>query len=285
MTNIWKKIPSIIFIGISTNIRKEIPSITFTGVTTNIRKKIPSITFTGIKTNIRKNTVNYLYWDNDQHTKEIPSIIFIGIMTNIRKNIGDMRTFDKRKICKLSVWLMKVCRKSTRFCKRFRQNPLGLVQDLRESTPLGKSFARIHSAFDKRFARIHSAFDNHLRESTRLSIKGLRESTRLGETFARIHPDFDKRFARIHSAFDKIFNKSSPESTGLYNEWRLWARHTGDDIFDDKKVNARCLFFFRNLRLDTMIGKDRTDGIWSNKTLGDRCNHVWIDIVYMLCMH
>jgi len=72
-----------------------------------------------------------------------------------------MRIFDKRKICKLSVWLMKVCRKNTRFRKRFRQNPLGLVQDLRESTWLGKSFARIHSAFDKRFARIHLAFDKH----------------------------------------------------------------------------------------------------------------------------
>ena len=205
-------------------------------------------------------------------------------MTNKRKNTGDMRNFDKRKICKLSVWLMKVCRKSTRFCKRFRQNPLGLVQDLRESTRLGKSFARIHSAFDKRFARIHSAFDNHLRESTRLSIKGLRESTRLGETFARIHPDFDKRFARIHSAFDKIFNKSSPESTGLYNEGRPWARHTWDDIFDKKKSKCK-MFIFRNLRLDTMISKDRTEETRSDKTLGDRCNHVWIDIVYMLCMH
>ena len=30
----------------------------------------------------------------------------------------------------------------------------------------------------------------------------------------------------------------------------------------------------RNLRLDTMIGKYRTDGIRSNKTLGDRFNHV-----------
>jgi len=144
--------------------------------------------------------------------------------------------------------------KSTRLSTRFARIHLAF----------DKTFARIHSAFDKRFARIHSAFD---------------------KTFARIHSDFDKRFARIHSAFDKTFNKSLPESTGLYNEWRLWARHTGDDIFDDKKVNARCLFFFRNLRLDTMIGKDRTDGIWSNKTLGDRCNHVWIDIVYMLCMH
>jgi len=33
---------------------------------------------------MKENTVNYLYWDNDQHTKEIPSIIFIGIKTNIR---------------------------------------------------------------------------------------------------------------------------------------------------------------------------------------------------------
>jgi len=45
------------------------------------------------------------------------------------------------------------------------------------------------------------------------------------------------------------------------------------------------VYFFRDLRLDTMIGKDRTDGIRSDKTLGDRCNHVGIDIVFMLCMH
>ena len=41
------------------------------------------------------NTVNYFYWGNDQHTKgntvnireKIPSIIFTRIMTNIRKKI------------------------------------------------------------------------------------------------------------------------------------------------------------------------------------------------------
>jgi len=51
-----------------------------------------------------------------------------------------------------------------------------------------------------------------------------------------------------------------------------------------RRVNARYLFF-RNLRLNTMIDKDRTEGIRPDKTLGDRCNHVWIDNVYMLCMH
>ena len=168
---------SITFTGVMTNTREEIPSITFTGVTTNIRKEVSSITFTGIKTNIQNgNTVNYLYWGNDQHTKEnTVNYLYWGNDQHTEedtvnylyrgndqhtKNTGDMRTFDKRKTCKLSVWLMKVCRKSTRFRKRFRQNPLGLAQDLRESTRLGKSFARIYSAFDKRFARIHLAWWN-----------------------------------------------------------------------------------------------------------------------------
>jgi len=113
----------------------------------------------------------------------------------MKGNTGDMRNFDKRKICKLSVLLMKVCRKNTRFRKRFCQNPLGLVQDLRESTRLGKSLARIHSAFDKRFARIHSAFDKRF----------ARIHSAFDKRFARIHSAFDKRFARIHSAFDKRF--------------------------------------------------------------------------------
>jgi len=66
------------------------------------RKKL-SITFIGVMTHIRKgNTVNYLYWGNDQHTKgntvnylhwgndehtkeEIPSITFTKVTTNIQK--------------------------------------------------------------------------------------------------------------------------------------------------------------------------------------------------------
>jgi len=207
MTNIQKEIPSITFIGVMTDIRKKISSITFTGIMTNIRKEIPSIIFTGIMTDIRK---------------KIPSITFTGIMTNLGKILGKWEytgknclggtchlkstwlvtflnyitgneTFDKRKTCKLSVWLMEVCRKSIRFRKRFRPNPLGLVQDLRESTRLGKTFARIHSAFDKTLARIHSAFDKR---------------------FARIHSAFDKHLTRVHQN-PLGFTKNPPKSTGL----------------------------------------------------------------------
>jgi len=120
-------------------------------------------------------------------------------MTNIRKELGTWDLLIWERTCKLSVWLMKVCRKSTRFRKRFRQNPLGLVQDLRESTRLGKSFARIHSAFDKRFARIHSDFDKRF----------ARIHSAFDKRFARIHSAFDKRFARIHSAFDKHLREST----------------------------------------------------------------------------
>jgi len=55
---------------------------------TNTRKEILSITFTGVTTNTRNgNTVDYLYWGNDQHTKVKLSITFTGVMTNTRKEI------------------------------------------------------------------------------------------------------------------------------------------------------------------------------------------------------
>jgi len=149
MTNIRKKIPSIIFTGIMTNIRKKILSIILIGIMTNIRKKIPSIILIVIMTNIRKKISSIIFTGIMTNIRKwILSITFTGIMTNIRKWIlGTWDLLIREKTCKLSVWLMKVCRKFTRFRKRFRQNPLGLVQDLRESA--------------------------------RLLIKGLRESTRL----------------------------------------------------------------------------------------------------------
>ena len=157
------RIPSIIFIGIMTNIRKKIPSIIFIGIMTNIRKEIPSIIFIGIMTNIRKTLGTWEYTGKNClggtcHLKSTWLVTFLNYITG-------NETFDKRKTCKLSVWLMKACWKSTWFRKRSRQNPLGLAQDVREPAWLGK----------------------HLRESTRLG-KHLRESTRLGKTFARIHP-------------------------------------------------------------------------------------------------
>jgi len=73
------------------------------------------------------------------------------------------------KICENPLGLVKIC-----------ENPLGLIKHLRESTRLGKHFARIHSALTKglqestrlgkHFARIHSALTKGLRESTRLLI-------------------------------------------------------------------------------------------------------------------
>jgi len=172
----------------------------------------------GNDSHTKGNTVNYLHRGNGQHTKENTVSYLNGVTTNIKrkyrqlpqwgkdqhtKETGDLRLFGKRKkTCKLSVWLMKVCRKSTRFHKRFRQNPLGLVQDLRGSTRLGETFAKIHPAFDKRFARIHSAFDKRF---ARIHSDFDKRFARIHSAFARIHSAFDKRFARIHSAFDKRF--------------------------------------------------------------------------------
>ena len=36
-------------------------------------------------THTKVNTVDCLYWGNNRHTTRVPSIIFTGIMTNIRK--------------------------------------------------------------------------------------------------------------------------------------------------------------------------------------------------------
>jgi len=50
----------------------------------------------------------------------------------------------------------------------------------------------------------------------------------------------------------------------------------------DLKVNSSCPLFRTNHLKQFEDWNERTR---PNKTLGDWCNHVWIDIVYMLCMH
>jgi len=91
-----------------------------------------------------------------------------------------------------------------------------LVQDLRESTRLGKIFARIHPALDK-----------HVRESTRLWIKGLREFTRLLQGFARIHSALDKHLRESTRLI--MSGISGPDTMGM-------------TFLIRRKVNAKCLF-------------------------------------------
>jgi len=62
----------------------------------------------GNDTHTKVNTVNYFYWGNDRHTTRIPSIIFIGIMTNIWKKIlsiifTGIMTNIRKKYCQLSL--------------------------------------------------------------------------------------------------------------------------------------------------------------------------------------
>jgi len=138
-----------------------------------------------------------------------------------------MRTFDKRKTCKLSVRLMKVCRKSTRFYKRFRQNLLGLAQ---------------------RFARIHSALDKHLRESTRLLIKGLWESTRLSINICEnplglVKHLRESTWLSINICENPLgFIKNLPKSNGLIMSGISGPDTMGMTFLIRRRVNARCLF-------------------------------------------